>query len=237
MPEPVSENPTIEALMVAAAKGEIANIHTCLPGIVASYDPLTQLAVVQPTVVGRRRDEVTGIPIPLPFPPISNVPVIWPANTAGTASLTMPIASGTVGLLFFAERSVDEYLSTANPASVPIDLRRFDMTDAFFMPGGRPDVLPLPTSAVDPVAVVLQGLAGVKLGNSLTAIHTVLHGETFEADLATLLVAWVTYNAALAAATTVAQIATAATAFAVPLIAFQTTVTSLVHQSLIVKSS
>jgi hypothetical protein len=235
MPFELPNDPGIGDLITYAIKAALADVHTMLPGQVIVYDPATQTAEIQPTIQGRRRDDTvpTGH-VPVPCPPIGGVPVVWPSTV--TAGLTFPLPPSTVGMLVFAERSLDEYLSTGNLASIPLDLRRHNMQDAYFIPGGRPQTLPIDPAGYDATATVLRGLS-VILGDSVTGFHPVLHGDTFEANLLTFLTAFEIYVTGVSTATTAAQIAGLAATLLPSVTAFKSLVSSGIHQSLIVKTS
>jgi hypothetical protein len=225
----IPDSPELEDVISAAIAAEVARIHTSIPATIIVYDPTSQRATVQPTIFGRRFDQDLKVPIPVPSTPIGGVPVLWPSMP--TAGLTFPLPPGTFGMLFFAERSVDEYLETGTPASIPLDLRRFDMQDAFFLPGGRPATAPIDFLGTDPFATVLRG-ATVKVGDS-SAIHPLLHADTFEADLTTLMLALDVWVAAVSAA--LPAVAGATTIFLAASAVFQATLVAA-HKSLRVRT-
>ena len=65
--------------------------------------------------------------------------------------------------------------SSLNIEHEPADPRRFDLTDAFVEPGGRPPSLPLPAAAVDSNAMVLRA-PEIKLGSS-SATQPIVLGD------------------------------------------------------------
>jgi hypothetical protein len=66
---------------------------------------------------------------------VTNVPVIWPTTEDG--GLEMPLEPGHTGTLIFAERSLDKWLVSGGTVS-PDDPRKFNLSDAQFIPGLRP---------------------------------------------------------------------------------------------------
>ena len=110
---------------------ELAEVHTCLPGVVVSYDG--QFAVVRPTLAKQLANGDT-----LPAPKIVRVPVCWPVgDVAGAQALiTVPLKAGDPVEIRFCERALDDWLSGLDGA--PNDPRQFDLSDAFATPLHRP---------------------------------------------------------------------------------------------------
>lgn len=82
---------------------KIGSIHTCLPGIVLSFDASTCLASVKSTLKKYTADDRV-----LEYPVIDGVPVFMPH--AGAAQITYPVKPGDSCLIVFSERSIDEWL-------------------------------------------------------------------------------------------------------------------------------
>jgi hypothetical protein len=108
---------------------ELAEVHTCLPGVIVSYDGMS--ATVRPALAKQLANGQT-----LPAPSIVRVPVCWPCGTGGAALITVPLAAGDPVLLHFSERAIEDWLSGADGA--PGDPRQFDLSDAFATPVVRP---------------------------------------------------------------------------------------------------
>ncbi len=162
-----------------AIRGEVAKLHTSLPGTVLSYDHATQRATVQVGVRSKirasRGGEITNVDVP----PIPGVPVCFP-SAAGYA-ITWPLSPGDPVLLVFSERSIDEWKATGNASNDAQDVRRFDLSDAIAIPGSVSPAQPIPAAGRDAAALVIQA-ATVKLGSS-TATEGALKGTSFEAHL------------------------------------------------------
>jgi len=150
---------------VAAAKG---CIRTALPAIVVSYDQTKQTAEVQVLIESSHLDDGGNRVFELPEP-ISNCPVVWPSSEAGF-SFTFPLAPGDPCMLMVSDRSTDEWRlsESVDQTHQPTDIRRFNLGDAWVIPGGRPPSLPLPAAAVDSSAMVLRAPA-IKLGSAAAA--------------------------------------------------------------------
>jgi phage baseplate assembly protein gpV len=86
-------------------ENRLKDLHTSMPGIIESFDPVTQTASVQPAV--RRIFIENEKLVPRDLPLLINVLVIFPRG--GGFSLTFPVAKGDECLLTFAERSFDNW--------------------------------------------------------------------------------------------------------------------------------
>lgn len=173
-----ADTPSDLDLLNAAIRGRLAAVRTALPAQVIAYDAATQLVQVQPLIRAAYLDADTNeLRTQLP-PAIPSVPVLWPSAAAG--SITFPLAAGDQGFILCAERSIDEWKATGDDDNTPRDLRRFDLSDAVFLPGGRAIPNALDSSAVDATALVIAA-AILKLGDSsasdFVALQTLVEGE------------------------------------------------------------
>ena len=110
------------------AVGELVNVS--LPGVVLSYDSVTQTATVKPVIreAFEEDDEVFSVD----FEPIPSVPVAhW---RAGDFAIHSPLKAGDFVTLLVQDRSIDEFMATGGTDVTPQDLRRFDWTDAVALP-------------------------------------------------------------------------------------------------------
>jgi hypothetical protein len=238
-----TQEPSLEDVLREWMRAGIAKLHTAFPATVVTYNPALQSATVQPVIRSRIDDVLLDLERvdAVPPPPIPNVPIMWPSGAAAAWSIHGPLLPGDPVLVVVAERETDVWRTTGAPDVVPLDARRFDLSDAFAIPGGRhfnpaiPTSGPLPVEAVDPVAVVIRGVL-VKLGSGPAAIHQVLHGETFEADLLTWLSALDTLLAVMATpgapAAWVPAVVAATATFQGAQAAFKATLAGL-HRSLV----
>ena len=190
---PATQAPSESDVLAAWVRAGIAQIHTSFPATIIVYDPVLQKATVQPVVVPRIDDALLGVERPdIPYPPIPNLPVIWPSSSQG--SLTFGLVPGDPVTVFIAERSTDEWRTNGGPVNAPLDARRFNLSDGFVYPGGRSfnpasglNAPLLPTEVDVTGATVLGGklpVAGVKLG-STAAVSSVILGEVLTTFLTT----------------------------------------------------
>ena len=108
---------------------ELAEVHTCLPGVIVDYNGVT--ATVRPALAKQLANGET-----LAAPQIVRVPICWPTGMGGLAQVSVPLQVGDPVLLHFSERAIDDWLSgTDGP---PGDPRQFDLSDAFATPIMRP---------------------------------------------------------------------------------------------------
>lgn len=113
-----------------AIDSRLANVNTCLPGRVISFDFEKSKASIQPSLKKRLLDgQIFDLPI------INNVPVIFPRS--GSFSMTFPIKQGDYVLVLFSQRSLDLWLSVGGVVA-PDDFRKFDLSDAIAIPGILP---------------------------------------------------------------------------------------------------
>ncbi|MDR2150136.1 MAG: hypothetical protein LBO67_04845 [Spirochaetaceae bacterium] len=103
-------------------------VHTTCPGVIVEYDSTTRRAKVKPSL---KRKLGTGEYIDLPI--INDVPVIF----MGTKKLTIhfPLEENDEVVIFFSERSLEEWKSNGGSGIEDRDLRRFHLSDCYCIPG------------------------------------------------------------------------------------------------------
>ena len=147
----------------------LRGINTMIPGEVISFKsspPSVEARIQIKRKVGSRFVEVSRL---------INVPVMY--GSSSKASITFPLFKGDTVLLFFAARSIEEWLEGSKNAE-PLDDRKFSYSDAFAYPGGRNNREPL---TVDPEAVTVQA-DKIKLGSTGAGQAYVL-GDTQRTEL------------------------------------------------------
>ncbi len=127
---------------VRAALAE--RVRHMVPARVVKYNATKQSADCKPLIGDFHRGE-DGALVTASVPIITSVPVVF--LTAGGFTFTVPIAAGdngTVGMLMFADRSLDRWLSGAGQEVVDPELyHRNALTDAVFVPGLLPFGAPM----------------------------------------------------------------------------------------------
>lgn len=113
---------TPEEAAAAQIEGRLKDLHTCLPGIIASFDPVTQTASVQPAIQ-RIFTERGGVNLPL----CVDVPVQFPGG--GDFFLTFPVKAGDECILQFSERCID-FWHASGGVQLPAEYRLHDFSDA-----------------------------------------------------------------------------------------------------------
>jgi hypothetical protein len=105
---------------------KINQVNTAIAGEIISWNKGSNRAVVKPK---------GNIPFPdgriLPYPTISNVPIIFPCGMGGKAGITFPVVGGDGCLLVFSQDNMQTFLSKTNTE----DQRKFQLSDAFCIPG------------------------------------------------------------------------------------------------------
>lgn len=169
--------PTLATVFREAMAAAFREVHTCLPGVVHTYDKDTQTANIQPAVKGVLFD-ADDAQIQEILPIIPNVPVVW-LRGAG-ASLQGKLQKGDHCVLCFSEAATAIWRKTGQ-ISEPGDLRRMDLSYAFALPGIAPDSGKLDAIG-DDESWVLDGPDFIRLGGP--SAEFVAHSSKVAAQLA-----------------------------------------------------
>lgn len=105
----------------------MSEINTCLPGRIESYEVSSQKCTVKPLIKKKFFD---GQALELPI--IVEVPVQF--SRSKNAGMTFPLKRGDTGFIIFSQRSMERWLASGEDVE-PGDPRKFDLTDAIFIPG------------------------------------------------------------------------------------------------------
>ena len=153
---------SLEGLIRQAFTHLMADFRVALPGKIETYDPVTGVASVKPMLQRR----YFGDSLPTNLPILQQVPVVMPRS--GKAVLSLPLAQGDPVLLVFSDRAIDNWLGGAGvePAD-PQDTRQHDLTDAFALPGGWPELrlATHPAPSGDALELLVEHGTGIALGN------------------------------------------------------------------------
>jgi hypothetical protein len=122
-----------------AVLGFFSGLWTALPCIVQSVNLAQGTCNAQPTIQAYVR-QPDGSQTWVTLPILQNVPIVFPC--AGDFALTLPIAEGDEVLVIFASRNMRLWWKTGE-ISIQPQLRKFNLTDGFAIPGPRsiPNVL------------------------------------------------------------------------------------------------
>jgi len=107
------------------------NMRVAMPGIIQSFDPVTQTVVVQPALKEKIRSSdlsVSDVQLPL----LLDVPIVIPK--AGGFALTLPIKLGDECLVIFSDMCIDNWWY-AGGIQNQLEKRRHDLSDAFCILG------------------------------------------------------------------------------------------------------
>jgi hypothetical protein len=136
-----------------AVKGDI---DTAFVGQVQTYDASTQTCSVKPVIQARF---LNGDALDLPVVP--RVPVCFPRG--GGFMMTWPLEAGDTVLVVCADRSIDEWKATNNSSILPVDLRRFDLSDAVAYAGVSSPAAPLLSATDDSMVIGEDSFSGMKI--------------------------------------------------------------------------
>ena len=170
--------PTLVDLIKTAIFSALTETHTCMPGIIDSFDASTQTATVLPAI---QRLPKKAEDTPANIPPVVQVPVIFPS--AGGYSITFPVAHGDEVLLIFSERALDSW-QQAGGIRPPASLRHHDYTDAVAIIGLHSNPKALSSYATDGLEIRNDaGTTKIKLTSTAVAVDiSPSGGATFNAD-------------------------------------------------------
>lgn len=117
-------------------------LHTQLPARVVSFNAADQTVSIELLIT---QMDYEGNALSLP--PLVDVPVAM--LSYGAFSITATPTPGDEGLAHFAERCIDGWFESGR-ASVPLDIRFHDLSDAFFMPAykSKPNALTIIPNAM-----------------------------------------------------------------------------------------
>ena len=129
----MAESVDIVDVIKEALRSQMLSMHVHLPGKVATYDPIKNLADVLPMVkrpVPSAEDDDARKFEDLPTLP--QIPVLWPR--VGDFMMRGKLVKGDTGMLLFASSPWGEWLATGE-VSEPLDVRKHSVGYAAFLPG------------------------------------------------------------------------------------------------------
>lgn len=177
-------------------------VRVALPARVEAYDASKQKVAAQPLVRDYFEAD-SGALVTERLPVVSDVPVAFPSG--GGCFLTLPITAGDMGLLVFADRSLDRWLNGIGSEVDPGDPRMHDLSDAIFLPGVYPFGAPRAGVSGAHVVMHLSGGAQLHLGQA-SPPYAVALAESVEdalSDLKSAMSSAANYDALKTALTTV----------------------------------
>lgn len=129
----------------------LANARCCIPGIVESFDSGNQTVQVTPAIMRKKYSENGSIDY-VKLPIILNVPIVVPCVQMAGLFVTLPIQSGDEGMIYFADRFIDNFVErggfqppeAAGADNKNTEPRAHSLTDAMFFPGiiSKPNAIP-----------------------------------------------------------------------------------------------
>lgn len=122
---PPSRKSTLESVINTAIDTKLKDVHTMLPGQIINFDPIEQLADIQPQMKRNIDGELLNLPV------LSQVPIRF--LKSGAFSISFPLTEGDEVGIFILERSIDNWLEDGG-IQAPNDIRKFDLSDAYAVP-------------------------------------------------------------------------------------------------------
>ncbi len=109
-------------------RNEINKVHTALPGEIIEVDPESGFCTVQPKGqlhISGRTERV------LDFPPIAEVPMLFPYSKTAGAEFAFPVKAGDDCLIVFSEQALEYWLGTGLQNSA----LKHSLSNAICIPG------------------------------------------------------------------------------------------------------
>lgn len=141
------------------AQKAVEGMHTAVPASIVSYDPATNMAVVQPKAKFKKPNGET-----MDYPTVSGVPVAFPQS--GNVVVAYPVKAGDSCLLVFAETALDYWLYGKGTDTE----LRFDLSNAIAVPNIAATGSAAMQEACSEDAVVIQS-GGTKLKLKSDGVH------------------------------------------------------------------
>ncbi len=145
--------PPTQSDVLASAQQKTARAINCVQiGVIASYDPTTQLANINLSMKQIKDIAEDGTRTYQEYPLLMECPVV--TLFGGADFLSMPVATGDTCIVLFNDREIDQWLYLGH-GQAPVTLRMHDISDAFALVGIR--------SLTNSIAGVLA--AGIRLSH------------------------------------------------------------------------
>ena len=148
---------TLPSVIMTGIDNRLKDLHTSMPGIIKEFDPVTQLAKVQPAIKrvfkteDNNGDEILN---PQNLPILINVPVQFPRG--GGFSITFPVKPEDECLLVFCERAIDNWHRTGE-SKKPNAKRFHSLSDATCFVGISSEPKKVPNYSADDVQLKKDG--------------------------------------------------------------------------------
>ncbi|HLV68346.1 MAG TPA: Gp138 family membrane-puncturing spike protein [Polyangiaceae bacterium] len=177
--------PPLAEVIRLAIESRLAEVHTCLPGRVVTYNPATQRAEVQ-LVIRSAVEAEDGSTVHEDPPIIPNVPVAW--MRGGGYSLQFPLAPGDHVWLMFSEAAMGHWRDTG-AISNPGDLARHSLSYPIALPCIAPDAQALPPTVGD--EALLQCPGKLRIGGP--SAKAVARSDLVKAELEKIAMAFMSF--------------------------------------------
>lgn len=160
---------TIEELIRVSFIEMAGELRVCLPGRIETYDPDTHLASIQPLIKRKFYGQENAELLPI----VNRVPVIHPRTAK--ALIRLPVASGDIVTLIFADRSIEPWLQGDGVAAEALDTRQHHLSDAYALLGGYPEGNPVTANNPDALEIVVVEGTKITIGNGAAELLQLAH--------------------------------------------------------------
>ena len=120
--------PELRDVLQAFRREIFSSLRCAMPGIIQTFDPVTQTATIQVAMQMTVWDQVKD------YPPLVDCPVV--VLGGGPAFISFPINTGDTCLVLFSDRAIDNWYSTGNVVP-PAQQRQHSLADGIALVGIR----------------------------------------------------------------------------------------------------
>ena len=148
--ETTNREPSLGEILNSTIDTKLKGINISMPAIIQSYDKVTKLVEVQPSLKIKLKDKpAQNLPL------LQSVPVVWPRNEF--SGIYFPLKKGDSCLLVFSQRALDSWLTSGGVVD-PSNKRKFSLSDAVAIVGMYPTAkqLPLDFDDLDKMVLINQ---------------------------------------------------------------------------------
>lgn len=128
----LTKEPTMSETIETGIEVALSDIHTCMPGVIQTYYPLTQTVDVKLANKQVFESYSSGDPVTEEYPTLLGIPVCFPSG--GGINMTFPLAPGDNVIVYFSESDINNFRSNGIPSNEPGLLTRFSLSGGMAIP-------------------------------------------------------------------------------------------------------
>jgi hypothetical protein len=168
--------PELAEVIEVALESKMLDVHTSIPGVIQTYDPVTQTASVE-LQIQRALENEDGEIVFESLGVLQNVSVVFPRTKK--YFMSFPLEPGDTGDVMFSEVPTGQWRAVPGEA-VPDSIGRHDLSGAKFYPGLSKDADALTDALTG--ALVVGEIGGKQIRINATAIQATTGGAPTASD-------------------------------------------------------